>query len=198
MSDREQSDWWLFRNTTAEIIPAWACIEIHGSERSIRNKNTFLCRRIQSGAKEYAFNGPTSIRPGERGRCTRSVGFVLRKQSDGAPVLGEMWGPQAGEWEIARGKTGVRILGPEKDGKVRASLESEGGSSTNAALAIADEGIPAASDSDPRVPGENDVNVIKGSGSGDWQNWSLIEIPAGSYVVGIEIEGAMVTVAAFC
>jgi hypothetical protein len=64
------------------------------------------------------------------------------------------------------------------------------------ALATTDEAIPARSGS---TPGTGDVTLVKGSGADtDWENWSLVEIPEDSYVVGMDIDGDMVIIAAFC
>jgi hypothetical protein len=76
------------------------------------------------------------------------------------------------------------------------SIGGGGGSTLNVALATADSTISGRSGG---TPGTGDVTIVKGTGSDeDWENWSVVDITSGSYVVAIEIDGDMVIVAAFC
>lgn len=71
-----------------------------------------------------------------------------------------------------------------------------GGGNVPRALCIATAEIPARSGSTPGTSGS--YNIIKGDVSGNIENWSLVPISAGSYMVILDIGGSEVIVSAFC
>ena len=93
------------------------------------------------------------------------------------------------------GGTGVPSRRPVRDR--RRNRGGGGGGSGTTAIGTAGEDIPARSGSNPGTGG---VDIIKstGSPSGEWENWSLVEIPDGTYVIAVEIDGDMVITSAFC
>lgn len=75
-----------------------------------------------------------------------------------------------------------------------------GGEEIDRCVGKADGAISAATDdmSGNRTPGTGTIEIVKGSGSDTVENWSLVEISDGSYVICMDIDGDMVVVDAFC
>jgi hypothetical protein len=132
-NQREQSDWHPFTNPTADKIPAFACVEISESKRvgtgANRKLNSYEVKKPTAEGKIFAFNGPVEVSAnGGRGRLTKSTAFVLHDPAED-PKTGDEYGPVPGQWYVGKDKTGARILGQKKDGRVRATLLGSGGGS---------------------------------------------------------------------
>lgn len=77
-----------------------------------------------------------------------------------------------------------------------------GGEAAIVCVAKTSEVTPAATESGgDRTPGElggEGADVVAGSAEGDFLNYSLVEIPADSYIIAIKVGGDMVIIDAFC
>ena len=85
--------------------------------------------------------------------------------------------------------------------KRRRGVQGEADGGVRVALAKAAALIPAAVDSTLRVPGHGEVSILSETGGvtdTNWFNYSLVDIPLGTYLIGIEIGDKMIIQTAFC
>lgn len=114
----------LFRNTTDEVIPSFAVMEVTDYDQE---KVRYLVQKpTRSGGNGFLINGPSPVNPysddddgSDEGIASLSLPTPAAWADDGtgdAPVTGEVWGPRAGTWTLSHRHPGfkvVRVLGDE-------------------------------------------------------------------------------------
>lgn len=111
-----QNPWKLFRNTTAETIPAFAVMRITGSEDFNGAIRFTVAKPNATQYAVYLVNGPYAVPAGTDGVCTTltQAGYVAYDDGDGAPALGESWGAKNAQWTAAKDVPGFFICGGVK------------------------------------------------------------------------------------
>jgi hypothetical protein len=91
-----------FKNVDPQSAPAFGVMQVTGSV--VENGVTFLtCKQVGSTfSSEFAVNGPSAVRSGEKGICFRQGDLQVAYDS-GSPQPGDGWGARAGQWTLSKG-----------------------------------------------------------------------------------------------
>lgn len=91
-----------FKNIDTQTVPAFAVMQVTGSVTE--DGVAFLeCRQPGTTlGSDFAVNGPSQVRPGEKGMCCRQ-GDLQVLYDEGSPQAGQAWGPRANQWSLSRG-----------------------------------------------------------------------------------------------
>ena len=120
--------WLECLNASSEVIPPFAVVVIAGANTA---GLVLVDKPLLDSSTHTLINSALSIQPGLPGICTPDGPvFVAYATADGTPLVGEEWGTKAGQWTIAAGKKGFRIVGGSQSGMVLANQLHEGGAIT--------------------------------------------------------------------
>lgn len=102
-----------FRNTSGEIIPAYACMRITGAERKAGRVVLTVAKPSTTFQRLYLVNGSKPVAAASTaygyGTYLDEGGEVLYES--GTPAYGESWGPKASQWSLAKWRYGFTVLG---------------------------------------------------------------------------------------
>ena len=105
-----------FTNVSGEEIPAWACMQITGTEE-IGGQNFLQADQPadnDGSAGWFVFNGPFPVADGNEGYA--QVGPVYRGyKSSGTVTGGDKWQPVASQWYIEQDNAGIFICAGADD-----------------------------------------------------------------------------------
>ena len=109
--DRE---WMPFKPTDGEV-PAGGVFVDNGAELSDDDETYVIqARTVQVfGEQPLYVNSPSIVASDGDGDCVRPYGrplWVAYYESDGAPAVGEEWGPVPGQYTIRKGFPGFKVL----------------------------------------------------------------------------------------
>lgn len=101
--------WLAVQNDTSEAVPAFAAMRVTGEQAD----GAFTVDKPnRDGQTDLLFNGPLDIPAGLAGQGYRELpASALYEPGDGAPAAGEVWGAQAGNWRLRKGRPGFVVLG---------------------------------------------------------------------------------------
>lgn len=110
-----------FVNTTSERIPPGAILANNGNPDDRGRKR--MGKPTANSQRGCYLNGPFSIEAAgdanSFGWCSWNSPFIAAYDAAGpTPVIGEMWGPQAGSWFLGKDRVGFLIDGEAVDGLV--------------------------------------------------------------------------------
>lgn len=105
-------------NLEGEEVPAFAVVEAAGFEQPEPGRLVIQVQKPTTYGAQYRhwINGPTPIKPGEFGLCSRAAVRAAYDDGDGTPQPGENWGPVPGEWKLRKGSGGFKVLGKFDNG----------------------------------------------------------------------------------
>lgn len=105
-----------FTNVAGEEIPAWACMQITGTDE-IGGQNFLQADKPADNdgtAGWFVFNGPYAVADGEEGYA--QVGPVFRGYKNAGTVTGgDKWQPVSGQWYIEQDNAGIFICAGADD-----------------------------------------------------------------------------------
>lgn len=136
------------KNTTSEVIPAFACMRITGVE-DIGGQTCIKVEKPTSTDGEFLFNGPfpiaipadaTEDAPEELGVGWAFRHGVITMLGDAPTYAGAMYGPTVSSWEISEGGGAFVVYG-RQDISSRALLGQIG---TRKLMVVLDADLPAA------------------------------------------------------
>lgn len=104
------NDWVPVLNTTTETIPSFGVMSVIGDLDE--DGNVSVGKPDENGSSRLLVNGEVAIRAGKTGIGTPGLRCVVAyDQADGAPVVGDDWGPGADTWLLKKGNTGFFLWG---------------------------------------------------------------------------------------
>lgn len=104
----------LVHNDSGEEIPAYACMQVTGTEE-IGNQNYLVVNKPADDTGEagwFVFNGPRAIAADEEGVIQKGPVYRGFKNS-GTPAAGEIWGPTSGQWYLSTDGSLFRVFGAD-------------------------------------------------------------------------------------
>jgi hypothetical protein len=116
--------WLAFRNDAGQSIPAFAALRPLGVVE-LAGEAVLRVGQPNADGATGLFNGPFAVDADGLGSCTSDLPCYAAYDTLHTPAVGEMWGPVAGQWTLARDKPGYRIVGGAIDGRVQVMAARE-------------------------------------------------------------------------
>lgn len=114
VEDGFMNGWFEYRNESAQTVPPFGIVRVTGVTVVEPGRVVLLGDLPDAYGCQYraVVNGPVPVGAGKYGACTRGA-FVaaLYDVADGAPQVGERWGPRPGSWKLRRYTGGFAVLG---------------------------------------------------------------------------------------
>ena len=100
----------VFRNDSAEIVPAYGCLRITGAEEDPNTENyVVIAQKPNSTGGVFVFNGSAEVEVGGFGLAY--TGVVRAAFASGTPAAGETWGPLSAWTIVSNGFPAVLTYG---------------------------------------------------------------------------------------
>jgi hypothetical protein len=105
-----------FRNDSGEEAPAYACLQVTGTEENGEQNYCTIDKPEDTDATsgEYIFNGHFAVANGEFG-TSQPGRFVRAIKASGTSTAGERWNPVIGEWTIEQDDSGRFVMAGDDD-----------------------------------------------------------------------------------
>jgi len=105
-----------FRNDSGEECPAYACLQVTGTEENGEQNYCTIDKPADTDASggEYIFNGHFAVPDGEFG-TSQPGRFVRAIKSEGTATAGEKWNPVVGDWTIEQDDSGRFVMAGDDD-----------------------------------------------------------------------------------
>jgi hypothetical protein len=111
-----------FRNVSGHDIPGFGVLQITGSEiAGVGRKILTVTRPDGTAGATFAINSNLPVAAGSSsyGVCTMSwPATAAYDTGDGTPTINQTWGPKSGQFTLAKGNPGFRIVGTAESGRV--------------------------------------------------------------------------------
>lgn len=124
LSAFDRQPWRTFKNTTAEMVPAWGLLRVTGFEM-VNGEIEFQVGQPNATAQAaYLVNGPIDADPSGRGLCTTLMqgGLLLVDLTSGTPAAGQTWGAKAGQWSAVKDAPGFFVGGAHQGSGAKARV----------------------------------------------------------------------------